>query len=344
MSNVSSVFPDNYFLWDCWYLYEPKTNLFHVFRLSAPIKYKELSVHDKYSKVAYGTTYDFITFDYKAQNVIRLSDEESASVWTSCVIRHKEDKYIMFYTERQSLKNYWASQSIKMAVSKNLSHWELMKDGIIAPNTIDPDEKYFVRQPQPGDRTVNAWRDPYIFKDGQSYYMLVSAKLKEGEKYHNACVALLQANNEELTEWTLKNPCLVTGYEELEVAQVYRDMSSGDILLVASTWDDNDYEESMKKGYDPYVNAPKTTYRSKGYLLGFRAKSLDDLIQGKFINSQEGEIIIRPEEKIYACTVVPELKGSLIGFDISSDTGDLKIINARLPQLQHIDDNLKYYG
>ncbi len=56
-------------------------------------------------------------------------------------------------------------------------------------------------------------------------------------QHKNACICLLKANDNELKNWQLVKPSLISGYEELEVPQIYRYSSSGKVVLLVLTWE-----------------------------------------------------------------------------------------------------------
>lgn len=163
--------------------------------------------------------------------------------------------------------------------------------------------------------------------------MLLCAKLQSAPATRAACVALLRASDSSLLQWKLVHQALVGGFEELEVPQLYLDASTGEAVLLASTWDESDYQESMDMGYDPLQNLSQTRRRSRGNLLSFRARSIDDAIAGRF---SPASIVVGPERRMYAGVLVPELGGAIMGFDI--DTERLSIpTDIRLRNLQHVN-------
>lgn len=321
---------NNRFTWDFWYLYEPQRKLYHVYCLSADWQYKQTETHHLYSQLTYAITSDFKTFELQEENIIPCS--ENCSIWTGCTIKIADNDYWMFYTERRTTGNYFAGQTIKLARSPDLKHWIVDNNFSLSPDSIDPEFRYFQRTQKPGDRTPHAWRDPYIFKIENYYYMLVAAKLKPRENTRvnfSACIALLKADESDLKSWTLVHPSLIVGYEELELPQVYRDEHTDEIILRVSTWDERDYQRSAEQGI---------IYRERGQLLAFEAANIDAALAGTF--SPQPQILIGEmgivQAEIYGCVWIPELK-AVVGFDFKR--GGYQAIDS---ELFNLDQNLVY--
>lgn len=297
--------------------------MYHVYMLSADTQYKRAETHHLYSQLTYATTQDFQHFNYQSDHLIPLNSDKS--IWTGCSIKLDKNRYCLFYTERQTVGDYLAGQIIKAAYSKDLVTWMIDQDFGISPEVIDRENYYFVRRQNPGDRTAHAWRDPYVFQYDETYYMLVAAKHiidAEHPQHKNACIALLKADDNDLKTWQLAQPSLISGYDELEVPQIYLDSGSGRVVLLVSTWDEADYQISVEL---------KLNYRENGKLLAFSAENLEAALQGEFceapkiIIGRDGEI----QADIYASLWLSEIK-SIVGFDLRN--GGCKVISSGIPE------------
>ncbi|MFZ1029493.1 MAG: hypothetical protein WAN66_25085 [Limnoraphis robusta] len=314
----------NQFTWDFWYLYEPEKRLYHVYLLSADWQYKQTETHHLYSQLTYAITLDFQSFKIQNKNIIDC--HENQSIWTGCTLQNYPRNYFMFYTERQTEGDYFAVQTIKLAQSNDLNNWMIDRNFSLSPQLIDPEFRYFIRTQNPSDRTAHAWRDPYIFKVENCFYMLVAAKhiINENHPQHkNACIALLKADENNFKQWELVHPSLITGYEELELPQLYRHEPTNEVVLLVSTWDERDYQRSLEQG---------KIYREQGQLLAFSAASLEAALAGKF--NQTPQIILGEsgsiQASIYGGVWISELK-AIVGFDLKQ--GGYQVINSELPSL-----------
>lgn len=323
-----------YHTWDCWYLHEPG-GPFHVFMLGCQAQHKAAEKHDEHSELGYCTSTDLKEFSPPQWGILR-GHGSNESIWTGCTVRDGA-QYLMFYTVRQTVPGYWARQVIRLAVSPDLEHWAPVDSFELAPEHLDPEGRHFLQEPAAGDRTIHAWRDPYVFRHAGRWHMLVSARSASQPARRNACVALLVAEGDcrERSNWRLSMPSLVTGYEELDVPLLYLEEGTGAAVMLASLFSGSDYARSMKLGYDPKRNTPGTKYRQDGLLVGFRALSLDQALSGRFVDPERQRVEVGPLARLYAGQVVPELGGAVVGVDL--EHGGQKLIPSVFPTLRYVD-------
>lgn len=135
-------------------------------------------------------------------------------------------------------------------MSLDLEQWEPANSFELAPERFDPQGRHFLREPRPEDRTIHAWRDPYVFRHGGRWCMLVSALSAGQPSRRNACVALLVAEGDcrEAGNWRLEEPSLVTGYEELDVPQLYLEEDQSFRSLRSLCWQRTSPQTAEKPG------------------------------------------------------------------------------------------------
>jgi hypothetical protein len=324
------------FYWDTWTLCETGTDKLHFFRLNAPETDHLKGTNHLVSRLAHGVGTSTDDIEYTSLDIIK--PDADSSVWSGCAVRRSDGKYLLFYTQRTSVESAlgglnWAHQSIRCAVTASpyQADWERVDSMNLTIDSVDPDGIHFLRETRLGDRTIHAWRDPFVFEYGGSSFMLVAAKSLAASGTPGGCVALLRASDESLLEWTLLNPALVSGFEELEVPQMYIDDTTKEVVLIASTWDEEDYKESARQGVDPRKAVSDGVVRRNGELLLFRAKDFNCALLGEFTQVAVG---VRGDEGMYAGVLVPELDGAVIGFDILS--GELRRARASFPSLRRM--------
>lgn len=319
------IFPDDYRFWDSWYLHSHGN--FHALMLCAEKAFYDEGLHHEHSKLAYAQSRDLV--NWCGHRLTGLQSKPNSSIWSGSAIRW-ENEYLLAYTRRETIGEYFAGQTICFARSTEyMGNWvpfgEELKIG-----DVDPNERYFLKSPDPKlDRTIHAWRDPYLFVFEGRLHMLVAAKRCDAPPGRRGCIALLQAENHETKgfSWQLVRPFLVDGYEELEVPQIYIDHGK-QAWIVASTWDDRDYEISWLRGHRPSITSSPPAYRRHGYLLGFMAPSIEAVLKKDFYSST-GIVLVEPEAMFYAGRMVPERPGSVLGFD--PRTGFPKLLRRKLP-------------
>ena len=284
--------PD-YYVWDFWYHYDRRLQIYHLFYLNAD---RDLAASDRHhftARVGYGTTRDFLDINWVNYNVLSASDRrwDNTSIWTGDVIQIKNG-FLMFYTSRNQQEDDEMTQNIGIAYAGKIDaeQWQP-----ISNLRIIPDRQFYEPRNLIGDSSTHAWRDPFLFRDRGQIFMLLSAKsisLPLGQK---GAIALLRSRDGSLLNWESLPPISASGwYSEMEVPQLYRD-ARGQYKLIYSTWEKSDF-------------AP-TTNKMGGLqqLTAFHWQNFS----GKYPES-----ILPARSGLYACRIVPELQGEIVGFNI----------------------------
>ncbi|AOY57238.1 glycosyl hydrolase family 32 domain protein [Desulfococcus multivorans] len=360
----------DYFFGDFWYIFEPSDGTFHLFIQCMEKGSRWVGKYSEVSRVAYAVTRDFEKINYIAYDLIESRGDRYSSIWNSCIVyRHSKKDFLTFYTERTTWDvdsddgqkwDYWACQEIKIAKSTGLLDWHIETDlKSISPEALEngKKKKYFRICPHKESCTVHAWRDPHVFHAKDKYYMLVAAKKKNAAERQNATIAMLEAEDDKLEKWRLakyhdgnSEPIMLSptpgkfvggnrflGGDELEVPQIYNDLSSNEIVVLASTAHPEDYQLTYYRGYNPWNNLPPSAnVRIRGgYLIALRYKDFDSLFNKKY--SPKHEIIAGPTSGLYACRVIPELEGHIVGFDVKNGVPRLRG-GAQLANLDYLTE------
>jgi beta-fructofuranosidase len=159
-----------------------------------------------------------------------------------------------------------------------------------------PDSRYYEEQTEVNDTSIHAWRDPFLFTLENSIYMLVSAKSRFSPLGKKGAIALLKARENSLIDWDILPPLYAPSvYSEMEVPQIYNER--GSLLLCFSSLQKGDFNS-------------KTNFEG-----GFHSIYLNELI-----STQENintNVILPASSNVYACRIIPELGGCVVGFDLS---------------------------
>lgn len=302
------------YVWDFWYYYEPGTGLYHIFYLNADEILLPSEKHHHAACVGHAVTYDFIRMDWGDEasfDVLKPLKNHWAntSIWSGDIIKIKNG-FLLFYTSRDRNQDDGMTQNIGIAFSDNLS----LNEWKITSARIQPRDPYQLKNTL-GDLSIHAWRDPFLYKKDGEVFMLVSAKSTDDPIGRNGVVGLLQLKDKDFSadKWELLPPILKPCcYSEMEVPQLYKD-PQGKYELVFSTWAKNDFSE---------------TTRQSGGFQGFTSQNLESL------NGLKNSHVLIPEKYgLYACRVVPELDGEIVGFDIQE--GGIRRSGVRT-QFQHV--------
>ncbi len=126
-------------------------------------------------------------------SALSITDEQEASICTGSVFFH-DGKYYAFYATRHLDR----TEHPGVAVSSDGIHFEK-----ILPSPVPEPKEPFKTGPN---------RDPYIYRDGSVFRMLVTAELAAPTLFHRGG-ALEQLVSDDLSHWTmLPKPFLVPGY------------------------------------------------------------------------------------------------------------------------------------
>ncbi|WP_228038065.1 glycoside hydrolase family 68 protein [Nodosilinea sp. LEGE 06152] len=298
-------------VWDFWYHFDRKAKLFHIFYLNADRALVSSSQHHFASAVGHATTPDFDSIDWGDEDsfsILKPSPDHWAntSIWSGDVIEVKNG-YLMFYTSRDGSQDDGLTQSIGVAYTDDLwsTQWQVL-DTQIKPGSV------YQTKSLSGDLTFHAWRDPFVFRlpEQNQAYMLISAKLSDGSIGHNGAIAVLQVADQDFpnavsgkSAWEYLAPASQPGcYAEMEVPQLYKH-PQGSHELVFSTWAKYDF-------------APTTNGQG-----GFQGQTIPDLLGATQSgltfspSSPNFQVLLSEDQNLYACRIVPELDGEIIGFD-----------------------------
>ncbi len=305
-------------VWDFWYHFDPETGLFHLFYLNADPTLVAEDKHHFSSQVGYATTKDFLTIEWISDRVLGADPHgwDDTSIWSGDIIKIK-DGYLMFYTSRNQATDDGMTQNVGVAFTHHMQSFDRWFR--IPSVRIQPEAPYELRH-VPDDMTIHAWRDPFLFRHHEQIYMLLSAKDSKQPIGKKGAVALLKAKNNSFEQWEYLAPICQPGfYAEMEVPQLYR--SSADAYaLVYSSWAKYDF-------------APST--QQSGGLHGILSPSMFNF------PAANPKVFLPQTANLYACRVIPELDGEIVGFDIN--TGGIRRSGVKTG-LQHVDRDFSSYS
>jgi beta-fructofuranosidase len=307
-------------VWDFWYYFDSRTQLFHVFYLNADEILVPTGKHHHAACVGHAITSDFIRMDWgndKSFNVLSASSDHWAntSIWSGDVIGIKNG-FLLFFTSRDRGQDDGMTQNIGVAYSASLTSdsWQL------SSLRIQPGYCYQSKNSL-GDLSIHAWRDPFLFLQQDQVYMLLSAKSIDDPLGRNGVIGLLRLKDNDFSNgnWEyldpLSRPCC---YSEMEVPQLFKD-SQGQYELVFSTWAKNDFAATTRQ-----------------------AGGLQGLTSGNLRNFNGKPHVLMPEKYgLYACRIIPELEGEIVGFDI--EEGGIRRSGVKT-KFQHIDRDFSAFS
>jgi beta-fructofuranosidase len=333
------------YIWDSWYWYDTDADLFHVYYLNVDdhdLVPKE--EHHFSARIGYATTTNFVEYDYHHHAVMTATGAEDSrdntSIWTGCSVAYgKEGRRLMAFTSRDEAQAPVEglarpfTQHISFATSPDGLHWQRLKDV-----HLDPDPRYYSTRSIVGDVVIHAWRDPVIFRAPESdyAYMLVCAHGKDlphgvkGEKNgaHGVVALLKSTRPKDLSAWEATGISFAVDVPEAEVPRMYIDRTTGKHMIA--------YSCKNAEAYVPHTpDKSKVEYGFYGFYVDLKALAQEiesgAVTSPRLIHVEEREripLLAYGEDALYACQVVPELGGQIIGFD--TNQGIIRASTVRL--------------
>ncbi len=280
------------YIWDFWYYFDPRLKLFHVFFLNADPALVPDEKHHWVSQVGYAITKDFLTVEWGPHDVFTASSDrwDNTSIWSGDVISIK-DGFLLFYTSRNSETDDGKTQNIGIAFASRIDtdKWEPIPDIRIRPDGLIYESRHV-----PGDCSTHAWRDPFLFRHNNQIYMLISAKAVKRPIRKNGAIGLLRSQDSGFRNWEILKPIADPGfYSEMEVSQ-----------LLLNTKDKYELVYSTSPKWDYAIATNKA-----GGLHGINSPDLNGF------NQNSPHVLLPFDSGLYACRIIPEMGGEIIGFD-----------------------------
>jgi len=138
---------------------------------------------------------------------------DDLATWTGSVVREETGSWRMFYTAVSRTEG-GLNQRISSVVSDDLFTWRREP----GRQVLEPDERWY-EVASTRQWPDQAWRDPWVFRDGDVWHMLITARANHGDPDDRGVVG--HATSPDLTTWTIRPPLSEpgSGFGHLEVIQ-----------------------------------------------------------------------------------------------------------------------------
>ena len=201
-------------MWDFWIADDG--DRFHLFFLKASRALLDPDRRHWRATVGHATSTDLTNWTEHADAVI--PDDSPAfddlATWTGSVVRDDNGLWRMFYTAVSRAEG-GINQRISSVVSDDLFTWRREPDRQV----LEPDARWY-ETAETRQWPDQAWRDPWVFRDGDGWHMLVTARANHGEPDDRGVIG--HATSTDLTSWTVQPPLSEpgAGFGHIEVVQV----------------------------------------------------------------------------------------------------------------------------
>lgn len=221
--------PVDRWIWDFWHVQDG--GLHHLYYLQAPKSLGDPELRHRNATVGHATSTDLREWT-ELGTVLAPGDSsapDATATWTGSVVRGDDGLWRMFYTGTTFLREDSTTnvEVITGAVSEDLHQWR--KDPRIC---IVADGRWYERLGT-SSWPEEAWRDPWVYRDGDRWHMLITARASTGDLLDRGVAA--HATSRDLLDWEVHPPLTApgAGFAQLEVLQ--RVTLSGQDFVLFST-------------------------------------------------------------------------------------------------------------
>jgi beta-fructofuranosidase len=201
-------------VWDFWIADDGER--YHLFFLKASRALLDPDRRHWRASIGHATSPDLVNWTEHADAL--LPDDSPAfddlATWTGSIVREPSGLWRMFYTAVNRAEGGIA-QRISSVVSDDLFTWRREP----GRQVLEPDGRWYetVETRQWPDQ---AWRDPWVFRDGELWHMLVTARADHGDPDDRGVIG--HATSTDLVRWTVQPPVSEpgAGFGHVEVVQV----------------------------------------------------------------------------------------------------------------------------
>lgn len=203
-------------IWDSW-LATDDDGVHHLFFLSAPRSLGDPERRHLHASIGQANSPDLVHWtDHGSALTVSDAGWDDLSLWTGSVVRGDDSRWYLFYTALGRRGLGADDQRIGLAVSTDLQTWERVGD---APLLVADPRWYRTRPEDP--QASETWRDPFVFRDGDGWRMLVTARAVDGPPGDDGVLAT--AWSPDLRHWEVGPPLSApgAGFSQLEVPHVH---------------------------------------------------------------------------------------------------------------------------
>ncbi len=219
---------DDHWVWDFWLADDG--DLFHLYYLHAPRSLGDPDLRHRNARIGHATSTDLREWDDLGQVLApgEPGSFDASATWTGSVVKADDGTWRMFYTGARFLAadSIANVETVGVATSTDLHTWVKSPGPIV---TADPE---WYETLAAGTWREEAWRDPWVYRVGDEWRMLITARSAEGDPLDRGVIGL--ATSPDLETWTVRPPVSTpgAGFMHVEVPQVVE--LGGDSILLFS--------------------------------------------------------------------------------------------------------------
>jgi beta-fructofuranosidase len=202
----------DHWVWDMWFADDGAR--FHMFFLRASRALKDPGRRHHRAAIGHAVSDDLTNWEIMPDALVHgdAPAPDDLATWTGSVVRDPAGGWHMFYTGVRGDED-GLIQRVCHATSPDLIDWH--PDPGFA---LSADSRWY----ETLDRSIwhdQAWRDPWVFRNGSSWHMLITARVADGEPDTRGVVGY--ATSDDLLDWQVQPPLSApSSFGQLEVMQV----------------------------------------------------------------------------------------------------------------------------
>jgi len=210
-----TFFRADHWVWDFWLADDGER--FHLYYLHAPRSLGDPDLRHRNARIGHASSLDLSAWDDHGTVLGPgdATDFDASATWTGSIARGDDGVWRMFYTGARFLAADSVAnlESVGVATSTDLHTWTKQAAPIVV---ADP---AWYETFETGTWREEAWRDPWVFRAGEEWRMLLTARNAHGDPLDRGVIGL--ATSRDLQTWTVRGPVSEpgAGFMHLEVPQ-----------------------------------------------------------------------------------------------------------------------------
>jgi beta-fructofuranosidase len=203
----------DHWVWDSWIADDGER--YHLFFLQAPRALGDPRLRHEAAVIGHASSPGLTEWEYHGVAFApAASGWDDLAVWTGSIARGDDGVWRMYYTALSTRGHGIRDQRLGLAESDDLMRWRRVGD---APVLEIDGARYRTLAEAP--TASETWRDPFVYRDGDGWHMLITARDPHAPRFDDGILA--HARSADMLTWELGDPVSQpgAGFGQIEVSQ-----------------------------------------------------------------------------------------------------------------------------
>lgn len=204
---------DDHWVWDSWPVREGDWH--HLFFLRASRALLDPDRRHQRASIGHARSRDLTSWELLPDALVAADVPawDDQATWTGSVAQSDDGGWHLFYTGVARAEGGLV-QRVGVATSEDLISWHRQGDRAL----LEADPRWYEKL-DAGAWFDEAWRDPWVFRHGGRWHMLLTARAASGDPSGRGVIG--HAVSEDLRAWQIRPPLTApAGFGQMEVPQV----------------------------------------------------------------------------------------------------------------------------